>query len=360
MSNADARLRRWLRPQLLASRAYHVQDSRGLIKLDAMENPYPLPEALREGWLAALRDAELNRYPDPQAGALCELLREQLRLGPDIGLLFGNGSDELIQLLAIGLAGPERVVLAPTPAFVMYQVLAGALGMRFEGVPLTADFHLDRDAMLAAIAARQPAVVYLAYPNNPTGNLFDAEIMREIIDAAPGLVVVDEAYAPFSGGRSFLGELDRYDNLLLMRTLSKQGLAGLRLGLLLGPKPWIDELDKLRLPYNINVLTQVSARFILEHGAVLAEQADLILAERARLAQALAALSGITAYPSDANFILFRAPLGRGPGIFQGLREKGILIKNLHGTPGLDDCLRVTVGTAAENTAFLQALETLL
>ncbi|MEK8088945.1 histidinol-phosphate transaminase [Thermithiobacillus plumbiphilus] len=357
--DAESRLRRWLRPQLLQSQSYHVPDSRGLIKLDAMENPYALPDSLRERLLDALRDAPLNRYPDPQARELRELLIAQLGLADGLDLIFGNGSDELIQLLAIALAGEDRVVLAPTPGFVMYKVLAEALGMRFVGVPLGPDFSLDKSAMLEAIARHQPALVYLAYPNNPTGNLFDEQAMRDIIGAAPGLVVVDEAYSPFSA-RSFAGWLGQYDNLLLMRTLSKQGLAGLRLGYLLGPRAWIQELDKLRLPYNINVLTQIAARVVLEQPAELESQAREICESRQRLFAALGRLSGISVHPSDANFLLFRVPAGQGGRIFQGLLEQGILIKNLHGTPGLEDCLRVTVGTPQENASFLQALERIL
>lgn len=356
---AESRMQRWLRPQLLKSQSYHVPDSRGLIKLDAMENPYDLPDSLRERLLDALRDAPLNRYPDPQARELRELLIAQIGLAEDLDLIFGNGSDELIQLLAIALAGENRVVLAPTPGFVMYKVLAEALGMRFVGVPLGPDFSLDRSAILEAIARYQPALVYLAYPNNPTGNLFDEQAMRDIIEAAPGLVVVDEAYSPFSA-RSFAAWLGQYDNLLLMRTLSKQGLAGLRLGYLLGPRAWIQELDKLRLPYNINVLTQIAARVVLEQPAELESQARQICEARQQLFASLSGLPGVSVYPSDANFLLFRVPAGQGSRIFQGLLEQGILIKNLHGTPGLDDCLRVTVGTPEENASFLQSLEKIL
>lgn len=351
---------RWLRQETLQGAAYHVADSRGMIKLDAMENPYPIPESLRAGWLTALSGAALNRYPDPQAEALRAQLRAQLGLGDDMGLLLGNGSDELIQLLHIAVASAGRTILAPTPAFVMYKLLADALGLRFAGVPLSADFSLDLPAMLAAIAEHQPAIVWLAYPNNPTGNLFDSEAMHAIIRAAPGLVVVDEAYSAFSGGHSFLGEIGRYPNLLVMRTLSKQGFAGLRLGLLAGPQHWIGELDKLRLPYNLNVLTQVSAHFLLQHADAFAAQSEAIIHERQRLLTALCQMPTLTVYPSQANFILLRSAAGRATPIFEQLKARGILIKNLDSSPALKDCLRATVGTPAENDAFLHALEPLL
>lgn len=350
----------WLRPEVLQGSAYHVADSRGMIKLDAMENPYDLPAGLRSAWAANLSGAALNRYPDPQARKLQLLLRQSLALDADTGLLLGNGSDELIQLLCMAVASPGRSILAPTPTFVMYKLLAECLGLRFIGVPLAANFALDGAAMLAAIAQHQPAIVWLAYPNNPTGNLFDAAAIYAILRAAPGLVVLDEAYSAFSDGHSFLGEIGRYPNLLVMRTLSKQGFAGLRLGLLAGPQNWIAELDKLRLPYNINVLTQLSVHFLLQNANVFAQQAQQILSERQRLFTALGQLPGIQPYPSQANFILLRTAAGRASAIHAALKTRGILIKNLDQAPGLKDCLRVTVGTAEENDAFLQAMESLI
>jgi histidinol-phosphate aminotransferase len=204
--------------------------------------------------------------------------------------------------------------------------------------------------------AEQPAIVYLACPNNPTGNLFDEATVREVIEAAPGLVVIDEAYAPFTDA-TFMGVLGEYDNLLVMRTVSKMGLAGLRLGFLAGPPAWLEEVDKVRLPYNINVLTQVSAEFALRHKAVFDEQTARIRTERARLAEALAALPGVTVFPSQANFLLIRTPAGRASAWFEGLKARGILIKNLHGAhPLLEDCLRITVGRPEENAAVAEAL----
>lgn len=360
----QARVERWVRPAIRSLSAYHVPPARGLIKLDAMENPYGWPPALVDQWLEVLRGAELNRYPDPSAARLTARLREVMDVPQTAGLLLGNGSDEIIQMIALCLADataePARVVLAPEPSFVMYRMIAAFTGMDYVGVPLDEDFSLDPGAMRAAIEQHEPAVVFLAYPNNPTGNLFDAEAVRAVIEAAPGLVVVDEAYHAFAG-ESFLGAVGDYDNLLVMRTVSKMGLAGLRLGLLAGPAAWLDEIDKVRLPYNINVLTQLSAEFALRHADVLAEQSARIRAEREALSAALNAMAGLRVYPSRANFILFRVPAGRAGDIFGGLREAGILIKNLDGAGGpLRDCLRVTVGTPEENAAFLDALRGLL
>jgi histidinol-phosphate aminotransferase len=346
----------WVRPEIRALKAYAVPDAGGLIKLDAMENPYSFPAAMRDEWLRVMQNVGINRYPDPGARALKQRLREALNIPPDMSVLLGNGSDELIQMIAMALAQPGRVVLAPVPTFVMYDMIATFTGMRFVGVPLAPDFTLDLPAMLAAIRTHRPAVIFLAYPNNPTGNLFDAAAMEQVIAATDGLVVVDEAYHAFAG-ESFMDRLGRYDNLVVMRTLSKQGLAGLRLGILAGDAAWLDEFDKVRLPYNINSLTQASAGFALEHVAELDRQAARIRADREELAQALAGLPGIRVWPSRANFILFRITAGDASAVFRRLLAAGVLIKNLDpGGGALRGCLRVTVGAPHENAAFLAAL----
>jgi len=348
------RISRLIRPEIRALKAYHVPDASGLIKLDAMENPYVLPEALKDEWLKRLRETPINRYPDPSAGTLRAKLKTALNVPDGMEVMLGNGSDELIQLIALGIAQPGAVVLAPTPTFVMYEMIATFCGLKFIGVPLGADFVLDLEAMLAAIKTNNPAAVFLAYPNNPTGNLFDDTTIEAILRAAPGLVVVDEAYYAFAE-KSFMNRLGQFDNLLVMRTLSKQGLAGLRLGVLAGEPAWLNEFDKLRLPYNINSLTQASATFALEHKDVLDAQAAQLRADRAPLFRELSALPGVKAWPSAANFILFRVP--NASTVFARLRDQKVLIKNLAAAGGvLADCLRVTVGTPDENAAFLAAL----
>jgi histidinol-phosphate aminotransferase len=346
-----------VRPEIQAMSAYHVPPASGMIKLDAMENPWPWPESLRSQWLEQLRTVQLNRYPDPSAQALQPVLREAMGVPASAAVVLGNGSDELIQMIIQTVAAPGRVVLAPEPTFVMYRQIAQVAGMTFRGVSLLADFSLDRAALLEAVSRTEPAVVFLAYPNNPTGNLFDAGVLRELLAQAPGLVVVDEAYAPFADA-SFMGELPAHENLLVLRTVSKLGLAGLRLGLLAGNPAWLEQIDKTRLPYNLGSLNQVTARFALQHREVFAAQARQIRASRSELYAALCGLPGLTVYPSAANFILFRAPAGRASGLFEGLKQSGILIKNLHGSaPALQDCLRVTVGQPEENAAFLAALK---
>ena len=322
-----------------------------------MENPYHWPEVMVEEWLAVMREVSLNRYPDPSPAKLKTSLGDAMSVPAGMEVILGNGSDELIQMIALSLSGPARSLLSVDPGFVMYRLIATFCGMQYVGIPLRAlDFALDLPAVLQAMQEHQPAVVFLAYPNNPTANLFDADAIVEIIRSAPGLVVVDEAYAPFTDA-SFMPRLGEFDNLLVMRTVSKMGLAGLRLGLLAGPAEWLDEFDKVRLPYNINVLTQASAEFALRHRAVFDQQTRRIRTERGRLANALAGLPGTTVYPSEANFLLMRAPPGKAAAWFDGLRERGVLIKNLHGAhPLLTDCLRPTVGTTRENDALIAAL----
>lgn len=347
-----------IRDDIRALSAYHVQDARGMVKLDAMENPYPLPETVRSDVGALAGRAELNRYPDGQAVELKARLREVMGIAPEAGLLLGNGSDEIIQIVAMALAKPGATLLSLEPSFAMFRMIAIFCGLRFVGVPLRADFSLDAEATLAAITQHAPALTFIAYPNNPTGNLFDADVIRRIIESSPGLVVVDEAYYVFSRA-SFFGHLLHHPNLLLMRTVSKLGLAGLRLGLLAGPPGLIRELDKVRLPYNVNVLTQAVATRALQDMPALRLQAEAICSEREKLFAALQALPGITPYPSQANFILFRiSSAGR---VFDALKQHGILIKNLHGTdPLLEGCLRVTVGTPEQNEQFITALQSIL
>jgi histidinol-phosphate aminotransferase len=344
------------RKEVLAMEAYKIADAKGLIKLDAMENPYSWSDDIKKDWLKTLKDCHLNRYPDPQAAHLIDTIKQLNQLPEQFEVLLGNGSDEIIQLLLMAL--PQAVsVLAPDPGFVMYKQLSDCLGLNYLGIPLCADnFDLDMPAMREAIERYQPAVIFLAYPNNPTGNLFSESAILEIIQIANGLVVIDEAYAPFANA-SFINMLGQYTNLLVMRTVSKLGLAGLRLGYIMGHPKIIEQLNKVRLPYNINTLTQSSADFALSNKFLFEQQTESICKERSILFKKLNELDGIIAYPSAANFILFRTPKDKATEIFLSIREQGVLIKNLsnHGRL-LNDCLRVTIGTPQENIAFLTAL----
>ncbi len=344
----------YVRPEIAALSAYPVADATGLIKLDAMENPFGLPPDLQAELGRRLAVAALNRYPDPHGGGLKARLREAFAIPATAGVLLGNGSDEIITLICQALARPGAKLLAAEPSFVMYRMNAVFSRLEYVGVPLRPDFALDLPAMLAAMALHQPAVVFLAYPNNPTGPRFARAEVEAILAQAQGLVVVDEAYTAFADD-SLMAMAGEHPRLLVMRTLSKLGLAGIRLGYAAAQPQWIDQLDKVRPPYNVNVLTQVAAVFALEHKAVFDQQALLLRQERARLAEGLAAMAGVTVFPSEANFVLARVP--DAPRCFAALKAAGILIKNLHGAhPLLQHCLRFTVGTPDENSRVLSSL----
>jgi histidinol-phosphate aminotransferase len=345
-----------IRPEIAALSVYRVPPSRGMVKLDAMENPYTLPLATRQELARILTDVPINRYPDAGAAQLKTALRKAMRIPDDMEILLGNGSDEIIQIIALAVAKPGAVMLGVEPSFVMYKTSATYAGMRYAGVPLNADFTLNREATLAAIRAQRPALTFIAYPNNPTGTLFDAAVLRELIAAAaPGLVVIDEAYFAFAGA-SFLPELDEHPNLVVMRTVSKLGLAGIRLGFVCGRSEWIGEFDKLRMPYNINSLTQAVATYLLRHPRALYDQAQALTLARGPLSVELARLPGVTVFLSAANFILFR--VADATAVFDALVQRGILVKNLTKAHALlNNCIRVTVSTPEENQQFLSALK---
>ncbi|MBN1379057.1 MAG: histidinol-phosphate transaminase [Gammaproteobacteria bacterium] len=359
-----SRINKLLRPGLQELSAYHVPASEGLIKLDAMENPYSLSAPLQQEWLEVLRTAKLNRYPDAAADELKQTIKGVLQLPQQCELMLGNGSDELIQLLSLAvLDAPARksarpIVMAPEPSFVMYRHTAVVTGMDYLGVPLqSGNFALDMPAMLKALQKHQPEILYLAYPNNPTGNLFLWNHCQELIENAPGLVVIDEAYHPFAE-TSATHALVEYDHVLLLRTFSKLGLAGIRLGVLAGPLNWLQHFEKLRLPYNINVLTQLSARFACHHYDVFLQQSAQIRQQRSWMLKELKKLPVLQVFDSQANFILFRVPDGSSARLFENLIYLGVLIKNMDRShPLLKDCMRVTVGTSEENKCFLTALE---
>lgn len=355
------RIARWVRPKLLDLSSYHVPESGGYIKLDAMESPYPWPDDFVSAWLEKLRSISLNRYCDPTAGILRERLREFLQLPDSIDVMLGNGSDELIQILTLALGGHDRMLLSPEPGFVMYRMIATATGSDYAGVALNeTDFSLNLPAMLEALERHQPAIVFIAYPNNPTGNLFKRQELEQIIEQAPGIVVIDEAYSAFASD-SFMTDLDRYDNLLVMGTFSKMGFAGLRLGYLAGHVAWLEQFDKVRLPYNIGSVVQVTTVHALDHMDIFQNQAARIRADRSELLRSLASLEGVTTWDSETNFILFRVSTGRAGEVFAGLKSQGVLIKQLDGShAALHDCLRVTVGTPEENRAFRDSLASLL
>jgi histidinol-phosphate aminotransferase len=354
----QSRIKRVIRQDVQSMHAYAVQDSAGFIKLDAMENPHGLPADLQEKLGKRLGALALNRYPDGRVNDLRSALASYAQMPDGFDLMLGNGSDELISLLAMACDVPGAAILSPVPGFVMYAMSAQLQGLKFVGVPLTADFELDEAAMLAAIAEHKPAITYLAYPNNPTANLWDDAVIEKIVTAAGeqgGLVVMDEAYQPFAS-KSYAGRIARHSHVLLLRTLSKFGLAGVRLGYLMGARALIAEIDKVRPPYNISVLNYECALFALEHQAVFRAQAEEIRAQRAMLLEALLAMPQVRSWKSDANMILIR--VADAAKTFEGMKARGLLVKNVSKMhPLLFNCLRLTVGTADENAQMLTALE---
>jgi histidinol-phosphate aminotransferase len=351
-----------IRQDVQSMHAYAIQESAGMVKLDAMENPFGLPPELQAKLGQRLGALALNRYPDGRVDDLRTALAAYANMPDDFDIMLGNGSDELISLLALACDVPGASILAPTPGFVMYEMSAQLQGLAFHGVPLTPEFELDVVAMLGAIARHKPSITYLAYPNNPTANLWSEAAITKIVAAVGeqgGLVVMDEAYQPFAS-RSYLDNIRAnpaaHSHVLLMRTLSKFGLAGVRIGYMMGPEALIAQINKVRPPYNISVLNYECALFALEHAEVFAAQADAIKTQRAIILEALSVLAGVKTWNSQANMILARVPDAQKT--FEGLKARRILVKNVSKMHLLlANCLRLTVGTEDENRQMLAAFK---
>lgn len=357
MGKRPVDIRLLIRDEVLSLKAYAIEHTACPIKLDANENPLAIPEPLRERFAARLASIPLNRYPEAGSPTLVGRFAKAFGVGEG-QVILGNGSDELIQVLCSAVARPGAEVMIPFPSFAMYRISAINAGCGVAMVPLDSAFDLDLAAMRARIAANPPALTYLAYPNNPTGNCFGRERVETILEISPGIVVVDEAYFHFSK-KSFLPLLDRYPNLVILRTLSKVGLAAMRIGLLIGPPELVHELNKVRLPYNMNALSQAAAGFYLDYEEDFLEQAEEIRQLRGSLFSALEAIPGVHPRPTDANFIFFGCDFDSDR-VYSRLLERGILIKNFN-TPGaLQNFMRVTVGTREENDSFIEALQAII
>jgi histidinol-phosphate aminotransferase len=337
-------IRRLVKKEVASLRAYQAKEISCRVKLDANESPYGFQEALK-----AVAKILTNRYPDPEAKTLKAVLAKNLGVKPQ-NLLQGNGSDELIYYLIATFGGP---VLYPVPTFSMYGIISQVLGEKKKEIPLDRDFDIDLDRIMAALRKEKPKIVFLSSPNNPTGNCFSSEKILKIIGESKGIVVVDEAYQPFSSEKGFVPLLRDYKNLVIMRTLSKIGLAALRFGFLIADEEIIDEVNKVRLPFNVNALSQAVAIEALKKKKALKAAIQVIAAERDRMISAMESITGVTPFPSEANFILFRVK--DPPKVYSRLLEKGILVRNI--SDAVAGCLRVTVGTPKENVLFLKALE---
>ncbi|MDX8390600.1 MAG: histidinol-phosphate transaminase [Mariprofundaceae bacterium] len=342
-----------LRKDIRSLTAYTVPDSTGMIKLDAMENPYTLPESLQALLADRLKSVALNRYPDADMHTLRYRIAEKEGLKPS-QVLLGNGSDEIIQMLL--MAVDDGAMVSPNPSFIMYELVSKWLRRPIAVMPLNADFSLDAKKILQLCRREKAAIIFLACPNNPTGNLWPESTIREIIDNFNGLVVIDEAYLPFAGHtHTHLIA----PNVVVLRTFSKLGWAGLRLGYLLGEEEVVTQLNKVRMPYNIDALTQAAAAVLLDHSELFVQQAERVCRERDRVEAVLSELEGIKLFPSQANFILIR--VADANLVFESLKERHILIKNMHAKGSvLANCLRITIGTGDENDLLLSALKEIM
>ncbi|HYA85542.1 MAG TPA: histidinol-phosphate transaminase [Nitrospirota bacterium] len=343
-----------IRPQVRKLAAYHVDETQVRIKLDAMENPFPMPPAVRREIAAVVKSTPLNLYPDPSAKVLKQEIASLWKMNPE-HMIIGNGSDELIQAIVLAFGGP---VLIPSPTFAMYEITSRALAQNVVSIPLDENFDIDADLMTKKARERKAKVIFLACPNNPTGNRFSDSAIRKILDEANAAIVIDEAYFSFSG-KTYLPLLKKYPNMIVLRTLSKIGFAGLRIGVLAASRSIVVELNKIRLPYNINGLSQAVAVRALAHRDVINRQISLLISERKKLYNIFSAMPGVTAYPSETNFIMIRTNADATV-IHRKLKQAGILIKNLSKPGPLKNCLRVTIGTPEENKEFLKILTHIL
>ena len=351
------------RDSLKALEGYHSPQFDVDVRLNTNESPYPPPPAFVDAWLAALAEAPLHRYPDRAARELRQALSAQI--GQPVDRIFcANGSNEVLQTILLTYGGPDRLALVFEPTYALHAHIA-----RITGTPVVLgergdDFTIDPDDALARIEADQPDLVFLCSPNNPTGTVDDRELLEAVLDAAPGLVIVDEAYGEFAR-RSALELVADDVPLVVVRTYSKVwSLAGLRLGLCAAPPRVVAELEKVVLPYHLDFATQIAGTVALRFSAEMEARVALLVEERERLFVELGERTGVTVFPSGANFLLFRVT-GEGRGrdghaVWEAMVRHGVLVRDFSRWPRVEGCLRVTVGAPAENDAFLAALDAAL
>lgn len=343
-----------LRPEIRSLQPYTIEETSARIKIDANESPFDPPGEIMQEVLEEFSRIHVNRYPDPKNTQLKKQISRQLQIETD-QILLGNGSDEVISYLITTFTGQNKGVLYPTPTFSMYGILASILGQPAMGFPMDDHFQIDSKRFIQTIQDRSPQIIFLASPNNPTGNTIPVETILDILKQSRTLVVVDEAYIDFSEHQGCMKFLATYPNLIVLRTLSKIGMAALRIGILTGSPEVVRELEKVRLPYNINTLSQVTASVLLRHPEPLREQIRMIISERKALSHVMSRISALELFPSEANFILFRTP--EADKLYESLLNCGILIRNLNQPGSLKGCLRVTVGRPEENKEFLKHLQ---
>ena len=345
-------IEQWLRSDIKNIDAYHVPVSKDMIKLDAMESPFGVPEDLKVEFLKCIEQSEVNRYPEADPSPLKDTLRSLMDIPDEFGILLGNGSDELIQLLALACS-KDDLIMSFEPSFVMYELVSKYVNLEYFGVQLDSNFDINLSDALLIIEREKPKIIFIAYPNNPTGNCFDYDAIIEIIKSTNSMVILDEAYYAYSD-KSFLSEISNFPNLLVLRTISKIGFAGLRLGLLIGDQETIAQLNKLRLPYNINALTQTSANFLLQDKQRIINNAQIIIEERRRLAHELSLFSKFKVYPSQTNFILVHSEDAHS--LHSALKKNGILVKGFSKSSDLENFIRISVSEPSENNSLIDVI----
>jgi len=351
MSQVD--LMELVRGKVKALKAYHVETVDAEIKLHANENPYPPPPELFGQLQESLKGFLLNRYPDPDCRILKQSISAMNHVRED-SLVIGNGSDELIQLVLQVFCEEGDTFAFTDPTFAMYAIIGHGLGLEPRPFPLNDSWDFNGKEFLDFAAGQKARVIFFSYPNNPTGNCYSEDAIRTVIEGFQGIAVLDEAYYDFSR-HTFIDEIKKHNNLIVLRSLSKIGLAALRVGYGVADPVIIEQINKVRLPYNSNTISQTFAAHVLSNFSPVKKQIDTILKERTRMIEALSAIKYLTVFPSDSNFILFRVEK-EGEKLFKNLMENGILIRNLNSHPRLKNCLRVTVGTPEENDQFLAQL----
>ena len=350
---------RHVKPAVRAVKAYTLAARRAPVKLNQNENPYDLPEAVKQRVVERALMRPWSRYPDFEPRELLSALAAFAGWRPE-GVLAGNGSNELIQALLLVTVGPGTRVVIPEPTFTLYGLLTSILGGEAVRVPLGPELEYDAGALRRARRESAAGVTIVCSPNNPTGGVVAVEDVERLCADGDGLVVVDEAYHEFSG-QSVVPLLARHENLVVLRTFSKaMSLAGLRVGYLLASPALVREIDKARLPYNLNFFSQAAALAALDQRRELESVVRTLVAMREEMLQALAAMPGVRPYPSRANFILFEL-LDRDPkAVFDALFNRGVLVRDVTSYPRLERCLRVSIGSPDENAAFLGGLQAAL
>lgn len=345
-------LEKLIRPQVRELKAYHVDEPEVSVKLHANESPYNLDKAVIDRISSEIEKTDFNRYPDAACDEIRTLLAAQLVVEKE-QILLGNGSDELIQMIIMAFGGHGAPVVIPHPTFSMYKNIAFAMGEEVKAIPLDGNFELRHEEMMNEVK-KGLSITFISYPNNPTGNCFSEERIIEILETAGGIVVIDEAYFDYSR-KSFIKRLKDYPNMIVLRTLSKIGMASLRLGILIASEAIADVINRVRLPYNIGSLQQRAAFLALSEREGLDKGIKSIISERERLSLEMKKIKNVEIFKSDSNFILFR--VNKAGSIFNKLIEKGILVRNLDSEGPLKNCLRVTIGRGEENDAFLNIIK---